>query len=95
MKFYRSHRHIPQEIKDMIITLRKENAPIKQIVSLITSQLGGTKNVTFIPKDVSNFAGSTMRSLFGNDVSTALDYFKHLQAEDLTFFYAIKADNFG
>jgi len=79
----------------MIVTLRKENAPIKQIVSLVTSQLGGAKNATFISKDVSNFAGSAMRSLFGSDVSTTLDYFKHLEAEDPMFFYAIKTDDFG
>ena len=33
VKVYRSHKHILQEIKDMIIILRNENAPIKKIIS--------------------------------------------------------------
>ena len=78
----------------MIVTLRNENAPVKQIFSLVTSQLGGTRILLSSP-NVSNFASSAMRSLFGSDVSTILDYFKHLQAEDLLFFYAIKLDDFG
>lgn len=36
-----------------------------------------------------------MRSLFGNDVSARLEYFKHLQAKDPSFFYAIRPDDFG
>jgi len=78
----------------MIVTLRNENAPVKQIFSLVTSQLGGTRILLSSP-NVSNFASSAMRSLFGSDVSTILDYFKHLQAEDPLFFYAIKLDDFG
>ena len=104
-----NHTHpfvIPSKVKFIIligISLKREkhdchfgneNASINQIVSLVTSQLGGSKNVTFIFKDVRNFAGSAMGNLFGSDVSTTLDYFKHLQVEDHSFFYAIKSVDF-
>jgi len=39
----------------MIIVLRNENAPMRQIVSIVTPHLGGSNNVTFLPKDASNF----------------------------------------
>jgi len=79
----------------MIVTLHNENAPIKQIVSFVTSQLGGTKNISLIHKDMSNFASSTMKSLFDIELSTTLDYFKYSKAKDASFFYVIKPDDFG
>ena len=45
-------------------------------LSLVISELGGVKNVTFISKDVSKSVGSAMRSLFGGDVHFTISVFQ-------------------
>ncbi|OAY81646.1 Protein FAR1-RELATED SEQUENCE 5 [Ananas comosus] len=53
-RFFRSHRNITKEQKDLIHMLNEQNISASQIMSFLEAKEGGRHNIHFIRKDLSN-----------------------------------------
>ncbi|XP_020098476.1 protein FAR1-RELATED SEQUENCE 5-like isoform X2 [Ananas comosus] len=91
-RFFRSHRFITHDQKEMISLLSEQNISTTQIMSFMAAREGGAHNIHFIRKDLSNQVSESNRRLIGVDVSTTINYFRELQARDSLFFYALEVD---
>ncbi|XP_020108789.1 protein FAR1-RELATED SEQUENCE 5-like [Ananas comosus] len=92
-RFFRSHRNITKEQKDLIHMLNEQNISASQIMSFLEVKEGGRHNTQFIRKDLSNEVVEKNRKLIGIDVASALNYFRKLQRKDPLFFYAVDVDD--
>nr|CAD1822923.1 unnamed protein product [Ananas comosus var. bracteatus] len=92
-RFFRSHRAITKEQKELIHMLNEQNIFTSQIMAFMQARKGGRHNIHFTRKDLSNKVAEKNRNLIGIDVASALNYFRELQSKDPLFFYAIDVDD--
>ncbi|KAJ3707987.1 hypothetical protein LUZ61_011692 [Rhynchospora tenuis] len=75
--------------------MHAQNIETAKIHELLGARHGGTKNLKFKRKDVSNVIASYNRELVGMDVETSLVYFQKKREEDPEFFYDVEVDEDG
>ncbi|XP_020095571.1 protein FAR1-RELATED SEQUENCE 5-like isoform X2 [Ananas comosus] len=90
--FFRSHKTITTEQKQLIYMLNEQNISTSQIMSFLAAKEGGRNYVPFTHKDVSSEVALKNRSFNGIDVSSALNYFREIRLNDPSFFYAVNVD---
>eukprot|EP00268_Persea_americana_P046438 TRINITY_DN4784_c0_g3_i1.p1 TRINITY_DN4784_c0_g3~~TRINITY_DN4784_c0_g3_i1.p1 ORF type:complete len:958 (-),score=147.45 TRINITY_DN4784_c0_g3_i1:597-3470(-) len=83
-KFLKDHNHA-------LVTTGK--APLFQCHKVIPSQSGGSSNMSITLQDRKNHSQNFRKRIFGRDAQDVLEYFKHMQAKNASFIYAIKVDN--
>ncbi|KAJ1698109.1 hypothetical protein LUZ63_006621 [Rhynchospora breviuscula] len=91
----RSHRKLTFEDREFIREMNSQNIETAKIYELLGARYGGTKNLKFKRRDVSNVIASYNREFVGIDVESTLVYFQKKKEEDLEFFYDAEVDEDG
>ncbi|KQK18518.1 hypothetical protein BRADI_1g43021v3, partial [Brachypodium distachyon] len=91
-RFLRSHKQMTEEEKLIIRTFNAVKLPTRKIMSILASYRGGIKAVPYNKKYVSNYRTAIRKVNSKNDMMQVSDYFRKRQAQDPTFYCAIKLD---
>ncbi|XP_077228182.1 protein FAR1-RELATED SEQUENCE 5-like isoform X2 [Tasmannia lanceolata] len=93
VQFLRSHRSKSGSTRNPITDVHSSVVSTGNIIPGLTVQSGGNSNIGFNERDCINYV-DTMRqkNLAVGDAQAILDYFKHMQNENPSFFYAVQVD---
>jgi hypothetical protein len=92
-RFFRSHAYMTKEEKAMIRSLKQSNIPTRQIVSVLAHLRGGSDQLPYNKKKVSNYSTSINRELNNSDMMEVLSFFSKKQAEDPRFYSSFDLDS--
>ncbi|XP_078167981.1 protein FAR1-RELATED SEQUENCE 5-like isoform X2 [Carex rostrata] len=93
-RMLKSHRKISMAEKAMGDLADAAGIRPKQTYELLAKQVGGRRNLTFIPDDYKNYLRTKReRAIALGDAGALLQYFQGRQKEDPSFYYTIQLDN--
>ncbi|XP_047080137.1 protein FAR1-RELATED SEQUENCE 5-like [Lolium rigidum] len=92
-RFFRSHAYMTKEEKAMIRSLKQSNIPTRQIVSVLAHLRGGSDQLPYNKKKVSNYSTSINRELSNSDMMEVLSFFDKKQEEDPRFYSSFDLDS--
>lgn len=84
-RFFRSHAYMAKEEKGMIRSLKQSNIPTRQIVLVLAHLRGGSDQLPYNKKKISNYNTSINKELSNSDMMKVLSFFSKKQAEDPRF----------
>lgn len=91
-KFLRSHKHMTDEEKKLIRTLKQCNIPTRNMISILSFLRGGIAALPYTRKDVSN-VGTTINSETRNtDMNQVMEYLRQKEAKDPGYYYKLTLD---
>ena len=79
-RFFRSHKYMSDEEKDLIWTLKRTNNPTRKIVSILAYIRGGYGQLPYNKKAVSNYGTQINRELENTDMMEVVKIFNKKQA---------------
>lgn len=91
-KFLRSHKHMTEEEKRLIRTLKECNIPTRSMIVILSFLRGGLPSLPYTKKDVSNVGASINSETRSKDMSQVLQYLKKKEAQDPGFYYKLMLD---
>jgi hypothetical protein len=92
-RFFRSHAYMTTEEKAMIRSLKQSNIPTRQIVSVLGHLRGGSDQLPYNKKKVSNYSTSINIELKNSDMMEVLSFFSKKQTEDPRFYSSFDIDS--
>jgi hypothetical protein len=92
-RFFRSHAYMTKEEKAMIRSLKQSNIPTRKIVSVLAHLRGGSDQLPYNKKKVSNYSASINRELNNSDMMEVLTFFSKKQTEDPRFYSLFHIDS--
>uniref|UniRef100_A0ACD5U276 Uncharacterized protein n=2 Tax=Avena sativa TaxID=4498 RepID=A0ACD5U276_AVESA len=92
-RFFRSHAYMTKEEKSMIRSLKHSNIPTRQIVSVLAHLRGGSDQLPYNKKKVSNYGTSINRELTHSDMMEVLSFFSKKRAENPEFYSSFQLDS--
>jgi hypothetical protein len=78
-RFFRSHAYMTKEEKAMIRSLKQSNIPTRKIVSVLAHLRGGSDQLPYNKKKVSNYSASINRELNNSDMMEVLTFFSKIR----------------
>ncbi|XP_037480348.1 protein FAR1-RELATED SEQUENCE 5-like [Triticum dicoccoides] len=93
VRYYRSHRSIPAEDYQLLLTLHDVNLSNSDCMGVLGRVHGGdTRILPYVKRDVSNERAKLRRGLTFRDMDMTVEYFERRKAENPEFFYAKQKD---
>ena len=90
----RSNRKITPAQQVFVDDVEKSRVSIKQIIDLLSMQVGGYENLRFLNVDYKNHVNSKRReALKRGDGRAVMDHFRKMQLEDSSYIYSIQLDD--
>jgi hypothetical protein len=92
-RFFRSHKYMSPEEKDLIRTLKYTNTPTSKIVDILAYIRGGLQCLPYTKKMVSNYGTEINKELQNTDMMEVVKMFNKKQAECPGFYYSFELDS--
>ncbi|XP_044972411.1 protein FAR1-RELATED SEQUENCE 5-like [Hordeum vulgare subsp. vulgare] len=88
VRYYRSHRNIPEEDMDLIMTMHDVNFSTSSCMGMLSRVRGGDLRILpYVKRDVSNVRSKLRQNLNLRDMDLTVEYFKRQVAENPQFYY--------
>ncbi|XP_044954744.1 protein FAR1-RELATED SEQUENCE 9-like [Hordeum vulgare subsp. vulgare] len=93
VRYYRSHRIIPSEDYQLLLTLHDVNLSNSECMSVLGRIHGGdTRILPYVKRDVTNERAKLRRGLTFRDMDMTVKYFERRKGENPEFFFAKQQD---
>ncbi|XP_044432036.1 protein FAR1-RELATED SEQUENCE 9-like [Triticum aestivum] len=93
VRFYRSHRKIPEEDYQLLMTMHDVNLSTTNCMGMLGMVHGGDRRkLPYVKRDVSNARSKLRQNQSFQDMDMTVAYFKRRQAENAQFYYATEVD---
>nr|XP_051210923.1 protein FAR1-RELATED SEQUENCE 5-like [Lolium perenne] len=92
-RFFRSHKYMSPEEKDLIRTLKYTNTPTGKIVDILAYVRGGIGCLPYTKKMVSNYGTEINKELQNTDMMEVVHMFNKKQADSPGFYYSFQLDS--
>ncbi|KAM0854057.1 hypothetical protein ACQ4PT_050673 [Festuca glaucescens] len=92
-RYLRSHRKIPKEEKHFVKIWHKVNLSAGRVMQIMSEIYGGTQNVPYIKKDISNYMANLGDEHVHTDMYLLMEKFAEIKKEDPDFYSKIHLDH--
>ncbi|XP_044974026.1 protein FAR1-RELATED SEQUENCE 9-like [Hordeum vulgare subsp. vulgare] len=93
VRYYRSHRSIPSEDYQLLLTLHDVNLSNSECMSVLGRIHGGdTRILPYVKRDVTNERAKLRKGLTFRDMDMTVKYFERRKGENPEFFFAKQQD---
>ena len=93
VRFYHSHRNIPQEDLDLILTMHDVNFFTSSCMGMLGRVRGGDRRILpYVKRDVTNFRSKPRQTINLRDMDMTVAYFERRQDDNPEFYYAKTVD---
>ncbi|XP_044431460.1 protein FAR1-RELATED SEQUENCE 5-like [Triticum aestivum] len=90
---YHSHRNIPQEDLDLILTMHDVNFSTSSCMGMLGRVRGGDRRILpYVKRDVTNFRSKLRQTINLRDMDMTVAYFERRQDDNPEFYYAKTVD---
>jgi hypothetical protein len=92
-RFFRSHKYMSHEEKDLIRTLKYTNTPTGKIVDILAYVRGEIGCLPYTKKMVNNYGTEINKELHNTDMMEVVQMFNKNQADSPGFYYSFQLDS--